>query len=477
VRLERAVPWVGGALLAAPVLFFHYPPMHDLPLHEGLVTLLVRTPGIYARSFGHPNQLFYFLAWPLAKIFAVHVAVRGVAALSILLVIAGAGQLARHMGRSPWHALYAAPLALGHFFFWGLATNLLGAAALFFALPVLDRLYQRTSAGRMAGAIAMVPLLYFAHEAALVMYGVAGLILGLRRRVCLIPLLLATALVLVEIKLAVKPPSVASVPDAWMPLGRRFVHLPFVLVGPRDDHACLAVTFLCLLAVARPKLDRFTVVGAALLILYFTAPTQLNGATMVHVRFLPVAYVLLARGGRVLSSAVAAAMLALALPAFPDASRTNRDLEALLPHVAEGSAVAQLDIDGPDRHRDYLPDGVSARLIARAERLSIDFTRSPNAPVVMRPEARWDEPELRLLADPLDFRPAHDFRHFRYAVAHAGHEGNVAALLRSMEPEGKLVARSGEWLLFESTLPLRPFDPLPTGETLRDRFLTRRRTP
>jgi len=36
-RLERAIPWLAGLLLALPVLVARYPPMNDLPLHEGMV--------------------------------------------------------------------------------------------------------------------------------------------------------------------------------------------------------------------------------------------------------------------------------------------------------------------------------------------------------------------------------------------------------------------------------------------------------
>jgi hypothetical protein len=98
----------------------------------------------------------------------------------------------------------------------------------------------------------------------------------------------------------------------------------------------------------------------------------------------------------------------------------------------------------------------------------------------MLPAHQWNEPVLRLVRDPTQFRPAHDFRRFRYALVRLAPEYVALSpvVVAVMAPEGKLVAESGEWLLFESMLPVDPIDspdvplPLPAQESLRERLAT-----
>jgi hypothetical protein len=85
---------------------------------------------------------------------------------------------------------------------------------------------------------------------------------------------------------------------------------------------------------------------------------------------------------------------------------------------------------------------------------------------------------MRLAPDPTEFRPAHDFRRFRYALVRLAPEYVALSpvVVAVMAPEGKLVAEAGEWLLFESMLPVDPIDspdaPLlvPAPQSLRERL-------
>jgi hypothetical protein len=114
-------------------------------------------------------------------------------------------------------------------------------------------------------------------------------------------------------------------------------------------------------------------------------------------------------------------------------------------------------------------------LSERGGRLAFAFTDSPVSPVIIPKPSRWNESLLRLGFDSWAFRPAHDFRSFRYALVRTS-DPNVAALAQlTLAPEGRYVATAGEWVLFESTLPVVPVtsrpvlmpDPMP--EQLRDR--------
>lgn len=55
-----------------------------------------------------------------------------------------------------------------------------------------------------------------------------------------------------------------------------------------------------------------------------------------------------------------------------------------------------------------------------------------------------------MAVDSLSFEPAFDLRRFRYVLAWTvpGQDDDVA---RALAPEARLLARSGGWLLFEST--------------------------
>src|SRR5262245_46573637 len=66
---ERWAPYVAAFAVGLPSLLTYYPPMSDLPLHEGVVGVVRHLhdpeyfPGdIYELNVGHPNQLFTILS-------------------------------------------------------------------------------------------------------------------------------------------------------------------------------------------------------------------------------------------------------------------------------------------------------------------------------------------------------------------------------------------------------------------------------
>jgi len=94
----------------------------------------------------------------------------------------------------------------------------------------------------------------------------------------------------------------------------------------------------------------------------------------------------------------------------------------------------------------------------------------------MAPEYQWNESLRRGAFDAYAFRPSFDCDRYRYVLAH-NPGGSIARILeRAMLPDAKLVARSGEWILLESThdvIPLLSPDallPEPHPATLRKRM-------
>ena len=517
--------WGAGVLLAAPVVALRYPPMGDLPLHESLVSLVrhfgdphLVPPGVYALSFGPPNQLFHVLACLLSLALPTDLACKLVVAAAIVATPVCALRLARHLETTPWAALLVAPLALGFAFRWGLVGNVLALPLVLASLPPLDRFARAPTPARAAASVGIVLLAYAAHESALLALALAALLLGGAasragardaRTTALRLVPAATAAGLAAFYAAwgehLKAPSILAVPNAYgAGPAVRLLDVPGVFFGPVDSEiryaafALYAVAFAAFLLARRKESRgmqvRFLVVGAAWGVLYLIMPLAFGGSTLLYQRFLPPALAVLFVAGApradaalrplvpLLATTVPLSALLVALPAFGAADRDFRDLDAIIAQVAPCSAVAQLDLT-PRAPSHVAPvPGAAARVLAvRGGRLLFSFTDAPTSPVTVPTAHQWNEPVLRMVRDPTEFRPGYDFRRFRYALVRLGSEYAALApiIATVMAPEGNFVAQSGDWLLFESALPVDPLDvpdaplPVPAPESLRARLSNR----
>jgi hypothetical protein len=220
---------------------------------------------------------------------------------------------------------------------------------------------------------------------------------------------------------------------------------------------------------ARLHAHRFALLGAALVVAYFEVPFAFHGAMWIHARFLAPAVALLAvalappsayvwRASQVATVAPVVATLALLAPELRATGALYGDLAPLLPRVALGSAIAPIDaVGGSLRGLVFSVAGATAWVASeRGGRVAVSFTQSSQIPpVIVAPGERWEGALERMSKSGLAFAPAFDFRRFRYALAWTL-AGQDAPLIEALAPEARLVARSGGWLLFESTLPVAP---------------------
>lgn len=526
---ERAAPWIGASIAVLPLLAGRYPPMIDLPCHEEIVAAMRHfgdasryPPGLMRWNLGHPNQLFYFLAAALSFVWPVDVACKLVVGASVAGVPLGAGRLAHHLGVSRRVAIAVAPLALGFFFYFGFVGNVLALGLLLASLPELDRLARAPTPGRAAGAALVLLVLYLAHDSALVIGGLSVAVLSLGRPLLrpatawrAAPLAVVGALGFDEelYALRYRGSNLRALPQV-IELGfeQKWDGVPQALLGLHGADAVRPVfwasmTCIVLLATHRALgaraplraagvkgwLDahRFLCLGVALVVAYFEVPFAFGGAMWLHARFLGPAVAVLAVSLAPRSARRPAAMARLAYTASGVAgslmlllvrrelgatSAVYADLDPLLGSIQPGSAIAPLDVVGaPLRGLTFTVAGAAARAAAeRGGRMAASFTQaSPIPPVVVAPEHRWEESFFRLSRDTLSLEPARDFHRFRYALAWTlpGQDGPLA---RAVAPEARLVARSGGWLLFESTLSLDSvLSPEPEGaasETVRSRL-------
>ena len=523
---DRAVPLLAGLLAALPVLIARYPPMMDLPHHEEIVAILRHfgdeayfPRGLYVLNFGHPNQLFYGLAWALSFVVKTDLACKiVVAAIQVSLFLA-AGRLAGYLGASRWTALLLMPVALGWTFFWGLISNLLGIAALLFALPALDRFARSpTRRGALLASLVML-LLDTAHESAMVL-GCAGLLIfalayPLRAGATalrVLPIGSSAALYLAHQAYA-RPlitPSVALLPSRFTPPLDKLLSVPRSLVGHHDPFTQCLLVGVAVAAVVSLGVDRRRAGGApwpraftpfvqryrfellALLAFaaYWVMPYGFRGATHIDQRFVAPAFAVIAvaaapRGGLVpsalsrgLCAAVPLSVLAVVWPQFVESDRCFRDLDGIIAVVHEPSSVALIELDPEsDGVRIFSASRGASRIVAeRGGRALSSLVRSQLSPVMVSPRVRWDESECRLLVDTLRFIPAHDLTQYRYALVHDRDPRRLAIARIAMIPEARHVETFGEWMLLESTLPVAPLVsvdrelPSPKPPSLRKRL-------
>jgi hypothetical protein len=502
LKVERIAPVVAGLLLALPVLFHFYPPMHDLPYHEEIVALMRHRHELYTWNLGHPNQLFHFLALPLAYAVSPLLACKIVLALAVALLPVAASHLAGYLGASRWSAVAVAPLAVGFAFYFGLVGNVLVLPIFLSSLPALDRYAEDPSWRRGLVACGLMLLLYAAHESGIVCASGAVLVFALVRRgwpfVRLVPAAFASVLAALQLfynKLTL-PPFVQVRETLYMSTEEKITRMPRALLGFFSAPATVPLFFALLLAVvlfAVGRRDRvrslhhyrFELVGLGLLAGYLVLPFALNGATWVHVRLLAPAWAILcisaARGkiywpARVVAACLPAAFLLLYHRRFTETSALFAELEPLIQKVEQGSAVAHLDASGGAVGPHFPVAGGAARIVAaRGGRALFSFPSGSSIPPLrVPPRWQWNEPILRLDKDALAILPAHDLQAFKYLLVYFVAPITQPLLERALAPDATLIGRSGRWLLFQSAHATRPLlspdTPVPPGvESLVER--------
>ncbi len=534
-KVEALAPWAAGLFLALPVLVAFYPPMTDLPYHEASLGLLrhffdptMCPPGLYELNLGEPNQLFHMVGWALAYVVSTRWAIKLIVAAAIVAIPVCAARFARHVGASPLAALVLAPIALGWLVSWGLLANLVGLAALLAVLPGLDR-FAREPTGRGAvRCLGAALLLYFAHESTLVVYAGVALALALlhpwairRTALRLSPVIASALAAAAQLKWQVRftPKAVRTMPTQWHSPLHKLIRIPYLTQATSEPEVQNAILGICVFCIgsffwlrARERrrsappakaegsrfertrawalAHRWELFVAVCLAAYMAVPFTWNGATLIYERWFPPGFAVLAviaaprdlwtRAARAPVMAVAALPLATVLvnaPSFVDSSRVYGELEPLVPLIAPGSSVAGIDIGPGTANRTFFVGPAAGRILAeRGGRLAFSFTNSSISPVVTPPRYQWDEPMMRIGFDSMAFRPAHDFKRFRYVLAHVGDPRRGLVLRYALGHEARFVADSGEWMLFESKI--EPFPVVsgsvsiigPPPETIQDRF-------
>ncbi len=519
-RLARVAPWIAGVLLAAPILLLRYPPMGDLPMHEALVAILLHRNdaawaprGLYFVVAPQANQLFHFLAYALSLVFGTTLACKLVVAAIVLGTTVGTARLLAFLKLSRWPSLLAAPVACGWMFRWGLVPNLLGFALFVISVPLLERLARRPSLRNVMCATLATAVLFFAHESSAVLFAlVAGYLAVVRggsvRAIAIrsVPIVATLALALVQLRAgnALKGASMQAVGnDYGLNAFERLAILPGAVFGGFDTTRLASITVAWSIAFVasavanrRPRQHgttvrvvmwrhRYPLLAALFFLLFLTFPMSLGGTTLLAHRFLPPAcvFAVVAAAPRktdglraLLLALVPLAMLGVETKSFLDADRRFRDLDAVLSHLPDNVAVAQLDLSPPKPSVVApIPGAASRALTLHGGRMLFAMTDMPPNPIYTRTDGQWNEPVLRLAHNPYAFMPTHDARRFGYLLARSSRTKLRALAVQALQPEEELIASQGEWDLFRSTLPVASLDspdvllPSPPPETLADR--------
>jgi hypothetical protein len=502
--------------------------MVDFGGHEAVVGVLAHwtsppflAGSLYRLNFGHPNQLQYLLALPVALFFGAAKGLEVSVALGAAAVIAGAGHLAAYLRRPRWIALFAAPIAMGWYFQWGNIANLLGTGALCFALPSLHRFALAPERRRLPAVCGWLLLLYFAHETALVIacFAIVSTAADAARRSFswpralwnAVPCSFALALVLAQLCVQKLTPANQIFILLAVPFLKRLSAIPAVIVGHQDQAIIEYLAFaLCavplLLARVVPGRARreaaaagddtppasstpFALLAALLVVAYFALPPSYNGVFYFSHRFLPIAWVLAVvvafrpntaypRPYRLVAYAVPCAMAALAFPSFLASDASYRELDSLLGTIQPGSSVATVELDvvrrGAVNFEGYSTRMAQGHIVAvRGGRSLNDYTQSPISPALMVSTRRWDKINVATFLDPVRIEPRPALTHFRYLVVHASSRDVQVATVRALEGVARVADASPTWLIFESQEPLVPTDaregtyPEPIGDSLR----------
>ncbi|MGH7434452.1 MAG: hypothetical protein ACRENE_02175, partial [Polyangiaceae bacterium] len=329
-RAEKLAPWIGGLVVALPVLIVAFPPMADLPLHEASIGLLRHWSDptfcphqLYFINLGQANQLFSLVVLALSYLMPIQWATKTGVALTLVALPVAAGHFADHLRAPRWTALLVAPLGLGWLFFWGLIQNLVGLAALLALLPTIDRFAKSpTRRGAIAVCAGMV-LMHFAHQAMQILAGILIVVCTLGaswrwRDMALrsAPVLLGAAIVVTANRYSWKvagPRLKATYSSQWDPPMKKISDFSGVLFAGYEPYIRNLVFVLVLVPVAmllaervrgrdrgprswteRAHAMRFEIFATAMLVLYMVAPHAIKSTTLVYHRFLPPAWAVFA---------------------------------------------------------------------------------------------------------------------------------------------------------------------------------------
>jgi hypothetical protein len=311
-------------------------------------------------------------------------------------------------------------------------------------------------------------------------------------------------------------PATLAVGTLWQPLPAKLASIAGIVVPASELPVRLAMCALCALALgvfywlrsrerrgqppfttlrARLLAYRWEIVAAVGVAAYVAFPVALGTATYVAQRWFPPAFAVAvvvgaprdvwiprARVARFAALALPLATLFAAVPSFTDSDRQHRSLESLVAYIEPGSAVAEIDLGPGDPLRNYSLGPAYGRVMAeRGGRLVYAFTDSPVSPVMIRPEVQWNESLWRVAYNTWKFRPAHDFKLFRYVLVRTQDERLAWEATMVTAAEAEFVAEAGEWVLLRSKLPVVPLvspEPrmeTPVPEAMDDRVLALRR--
>lgn len=513
-RFERYAPWLAAALVSFPVALSRQSPSTDLAHFEMLLATMAGygdptrfSRALYRLDLGNANQLVFALAWPFAKVLPAALVLRAILTAIVAALPLAAMRVADHHGRSRVVAALTASLALGFGFRWGLVAYLLGVALFLLAWPGFDDLARAPTPARAAKASLWCAALAAAHLSTSFFVAPAIAILAAGRRFDLRGTALRLAPLTVTLCLSAwsarrfdERASAAFRLAREMSFGLkgRLYQAPFGLLGIRGEtvYAPFALFALAALVLARDARDaaarpdddeaaprwqrlvwrhRLALVSLSLLAQWVVWPTTWHGAGLLHLRFLTPAavFALLALAPpRDRSSAVssalsvlspAAVVLALA-PLFAESSEGFRALDRLVPLVAPGSAVAELNLTESPGSLSLFNHAHAHVVAVRGGRSDQSFAALPQYPVAFAPNVEWTRTSERLV-EPLNFIPSVDFRRFRYVLVRLPEHEMLAPLATAMAPWGAAVASCERWTLFESRVPVSPTtapeEPLP----------------
>jgi hypothetical protein len=484
--------------------------MNDLAQHEAIVGLALRLgdpafvpPGLYALNVGHPNQLWHFVAWALAALVGSTWAAKLLIALSIFFTPIAFAHAARHFGKHPSAALLVTPFAIGWLYYWGLVANLLSIPLLLAALPLIDTAAGGSRAGQAespvgakrywdaaAAAVAFL-VLYLAHQAtmgvALLAYGIFSFVYAVRdglsvrtivaRVLPLVPVgALSVAQWVHQVRLAQYMTGPADPGPSFL---QRIMLIPGLLFSGHGaaTYGLFALTLAAVgwsfalgrrqeQAKASTLLERSRIAIAALAVFaaYLIFPSTLREHTLVFHRFLPLGWTLFSLAASPPASAalprlylpalatLPLASLLLNWPQFAAADRAYSELDTLIEKIEPGQSVYLMETVGRG-DRLFALSGAGAHVVARkGGRLPKDFTDIAISLVHRNAACVWGQTGERLGLPHQSihhFRPALDFRRFRYLFIHAPPDRHDA-LAYAMGKHAERVAASGDWILFAS---------------------------